>query len=831
MNDVILPRPSHCRHRDHHPAERQTMYEDRGHIGIWFDTDTTTSCTSHTSRTSIELKPQDKPVSSLTFLVDGLTCSSCESSLKDTLMTIGGVDMASVSVVLGRAVIEGTVDAELIIRVVSQKTGFKLSLVGNKPVLYLRFARPVGDFPAGVEAKPFGKTVQFNYNPIEISAREIFDFYAKAGLNPTVVAEPTTQTPIWNTLGCRVIVSILLSIPVIVLAYLPPRPILYGAIQLSLVTVILAYVISPLYKSALSTLFHRGHIEMDLLVVMSTSIAYAFSVVSYAFICFGEVLSEAFWETPAMLVTLIMFGRWITVRARERAVKTVKEVSATNVKTVKLDCGRVVDVALVGYNDIIIVDPGETIPTDGILVRGDTEVSEAMFTGEAHAKPRIVGSTVFAGSVNLISQIAVRVTKLPSENALAGIRQLIDTSQINKPRIQTYTDRVAGYLGPIALMAAITALLTWFFVGWKLQGLSASTAAINGLTYAISVLAISCPCTIGLAVPMNVVIASGIAASRGILIKDTHALEILHRVKSVVFDKTGTITKGKPAVVDERIYVEGARDLVKRLVSQAAHPIAKAVSRYLGDAEPFEGVQMLVGRGLQAKCEAGEIKGGSAAWLEIDNPLAGRNLSTFCVVLDGKLIAVYGLADELRAESVNVVKALHARGVQVHLLSGDNTASALSVGKKLGIPLSNIRSNALPVDKANYVREIQSTGPVLFCGDGINDAPALSAADVGISFVSAAEITSSSAKVLLLSDDLWSVPEVMQLSRRVYRRIIVNFVWSGIYNFIAIALAAGVLVVWRIEPRWAGLGEIVSVMPVVIVGWSLKWNRNRRKYS
>jgi Cu2+-exporting ATPase len=691
-------------------------------------------------------------VKTLTFNVEGMTCSSCEATLKRTLLGIVGVDLASVSIVLGRAVVEGSVDAEQIAQLTLKQTGFKLSVVENQPVLYLRFTTAPTEFPPGADISVHGRIAKFTYDPEKTSARDIFDFYAMKGIQPVVVDEQKTLVPRWNTLGCRVIVSTILAIPVIVLAYISPRPVIYGAIQLVLVTGIMLYVISPLYKQALVTLLRRREIEMDLLVVVSTSIAYIYSVIAFGFECAGKHLSEPFWETPALLVTLIIFGRWITTLARERAVKTIKALSNTNIKTATLACGRTVDIALLGYNDTITIEPGDTIPADGIIVRGDTEISEAMFTGESTPKVKLCGSDVFAGSVNLTSRIDVSVNKLASENALSAIRQLIDVSQVNKPRIQEYTDRIAGYLGPIALIAALCAFIVWFFVEWKVRGASLSTAGIQGLTYAIAVLAISCPCAIGLAVPMNVVIASGIAAEKGILIKDTQALELLHRVKTVVFDKTGTLTKGDPAVVEETLYVDGARDYVQRLVAKAAHPIAKAVSQYLGDIEPYDGVTSIVGKGLQVNI-GGVLLGGSAEWLNIDNPLKGRNLSTFCVSLDGKLLAIYGLADELRAESHDVVKSLHAKGIEVYIVSGDNSSAVLNLARTLGIPDTHVKANVLPAGKSEFVRTLQSQSqsPVIFCGDGINDAPALSQANVGISFVSAAEITTSSADVLLLS--------------------------------------------------------------------------------
>jgi len=772
--------------------------------------------------------PASPSVGSLTFDVEGMTCSSCESTLKSTLLGIQGVDLVSVSVVLGRAVVEGNVLTEEVMQVVYAKTGFKLTLVSNQPTLFLRFDECPRQFPPDVAVSCHGNTVKFTYDPKRITPRQIFDFYdsEKQDNIPIVVDELEVHSHVWNTLGCRVIVSIILAIPVLVLAYIPPRPIIYGAIQLSLVTGIMGYVISPLYKQSLHTLLRRREIEMDLLVVCSTLISYIFSIISYIFTCLGGPISPPFWETPALLVTLIMLGRWTTTWTRDRAVQAVKKLSDTNVKTAMLETGRVVDVALLGIGDVVTVQPGDTIPTDGVLVRGKTEVSEAMFTGESHAKLKCCGDTVFAGSVNLISRVDIQVTKLTSENALSGIRQLIDISQVSKPRIQAYTDRVAGYLGPVALCVAIIAFIVWFFVDWRVRGNSVSEAAIQGVTYAIAVLAISCPCTIGLAVPMNVVIASGIAAARGILIKDTQALEVCHRVGAVVFDKTGTVTRGEPSVVEEVLFVQGAQEYVARLVAGGRHPIAKAVSTYLCGGKGFDCVKTVVGKGLEVRVEKGLLRGGNMRWLGVvKSGLTAVNGSVFCVTLNGELIASYGLSDELRPESVDVVKSLQERKVDVYLVSGDNAGAASEIAKKLGIPKSRVQSNVLPAEKAQFIRNLQqqSKSPVIFCGDGINDAAALSQANIGISFVSASELTSSSATVLFLSSDLSSILTLITLSRRVYHRILLNFCWAGVYNLFAICLAAGVFVVWRIEPQWAGIGEFISVMPVVIVGWSLKW--------
>jgi Cd2+-exporting ATPase len=817
----------------------------------------------------------DGPLTTHTFSVEGMTCSSCESSLKDFLNSIPQIHLVSVSVVLSRAVVETSLPPEHIIKIAMQKTGFKMTLLENskQPSLYLRFTgerkNPRWKGLLGVNVMRRGATLKFTFDAHQISAREIYEYYTTQGLAPEILDSFPEKLSKWNTLGARVLASIILAIPVLIFAYTLPHPPISGSIQLLLVTLILLYVMLPLYRSAITALLNRHEIEMDLLVVMSTSIAYGYSLAAFAIQCSGGDIGDAFWETPALLVTLIMLGRWIVLRARERAVSEVKRCSETKVSTARLvvfddsefslsaSTSREVDIRLLGYGDSIRTDPGEQVPSDGQVTDGESEVNQAMFTGESTPVPKKEGDPIYAGSINLLSPLTIKINSLPSSNTLSSIRNLITSSQISKPHIQSYTDRLAGYLGPLALFCALTAFITWTLVNLKLQGQEASKATVGGLMYAIAVLAVTCPCTIGLAVPLNIVIASGIAAKAGILIKDAGCLEVLHRNSlKVVFDKTGTLTMGEMKVVCNMECGENAREYVKGLVRGQKHPVAKAVEKYLdkgtvnedeGKAKAhqrgFDQVQVIIGCGLEVKLPEGILRGGSPQWLGIPNPLpeGKRNLSVLAVTLNGELIAAYGLTDELRSEAKEVVSTLHKRGVEVYIVSGDNKEITEEVGIKLDIPVSRVYSGSLPAEKAVIIRQLQQPSqpdrehtrrfwkrkdpaiPVLFIGDGINDAPALSASTIPISFINASELTLSTASVLLLNPHLTSLLTLITLSRRVYRRVIITFVWAGVYNLFAILLAAGAFVVWRIEARWAGVGEVVSVLPVILVGWSLRW--------
>jgi len=968
-----------------------------------------------------------RAVSTQTFNVSGLTCSSCESTLKDCLSSLPGIHRVSVSVVLSRAVVEGNLPPpEEIIRTAGQRTGFKLSVLEEegRPSLFLRFRKGVdvdglvGRWKTGetvrtggaAEVVRRGRTVKVVYDARRISPREIYDSFSGSELHQPssphgrtieildCFPDHTTAASghCFNTLGTRVLTSLLLTIPILILSYTGPTPpsVTSGSIQLVLVTVIMVYVVSPLYSRALGTLVKRREIEMDLLVVLSTGIAYGYSVVAFALEAAGAGGSTTsttstttsggsssssdgggggtssvqsgtadsgmgpIWETPALLVTLIMLGRWLVWRARERAVRDVKRCSELNVRTARVlmkrtgtaslpsrsqiqglptetdmeterEMFREVDVRLLGYDDILLVQPGEVIPSDGILLPpppqsspqgstasttgssscGGTEVSEAMFTGESTPQAKHPGSTLLAGSINLLSPVHMRVTKLSSENTLSGIQSLITSSQLTKPHIQSYTDRIAGFIGPLALLCALLAFTVWFLVNKLVRGETVGSAATDGLMYAIAVLAVTCPCTIGLAVPMNVVVAGGVAARMGVVVKDQGVLEVLHRVRRVVFDKTGTVTRGEMAVVEEYLTTSTSttassttittattacgestttesttrerreiREMVLRLVAGQKHPVAKAVERYLlqtsaGHEEPQDptekhpedkphdnNVQVIIGQGLELKTPQGLLRGGSHSFLhlppELSAPTSDQlqlpqgppsdNLSSFSVTLNDNLLATYSLRDHLRPEAKAVVHALHKRAIEVFLVSGDRKQVTEQCARDLGIPLGRVYAGVLPAEKAGIIRDLQSaafpfptlrsgdssrtaTGssttrtPVVFVGDGLNDTPALAASDIPISFIHAADLTLSSSSVLLLNPHLTSILELHTLSRRVYRRIWITFAWAAMYNLGAILMAAGAVVVWRIEARWAGVGEVVSVLPVVVVGWSLRW--------
>lgn len=413
--------------------------------------------------------------------------------------------------------------------------------------------------------------------------------------------------------------------------------------------------------------------------------------------------------------------------------------------------------------------------------------------------------------------------------------------------MQALADRVAAWFVPVVVVLAVLTLAVWMAVGRAVRHQTAAAAAIQAVIYAITVLIVSCPCAIGLAVPMVVVVASGVAAQHGVLFASSAALEVAHRTKHVVFDKTGTLTEGRLAVVEER-YADAptdARSLLRGLVDGIRHPVAQAVAAHLAGmpAAPVTDVAVLAGQGIQGTWPVtGQLlRAGNARWLGLEDDERVRQISAtagpcsiFCFTVDGAVAAVLGLVDTVRADAAATVASLHRARIAVHILSGDDTAAVDAVAGQLGVPPAHVRSRCTPADKRDYVRDLQAAGDVLFCGDGTNDAPALAQATVGVHMApeddagdssSSSSLAQATADVVLVRPRVSAVLTVLAVSRAAVHRIAFNFVWSAVYNLAAVLLAAGALeaVHAYIPPAYAGLGELVSVLPVIAVAMQLRW--------
>jgi len=790
--------------------------------------------------------------------VQGLTCVGCETKLFRSLQGIPGVRNLRTSLVLSQAEFDLDEKSGLVVEViksVEKTTGFTCQRLNNEGQEIDVIVD--GDAKAFVESKYLNgvtqmvasddQTVRITYDAKIIGARALLEKWADSPLKlaaPRGSSELESGKKHVRTTGWITFLSACLTVPVLVLAWapLPPRPVVYGGVSLALATIVQVAIAGPFYPSALRALIFTHVIEMDLLIVLSTSTAYIFSLVSFAYQVIGRPLPTGeFFETSTLLVTLIVLGRWVSAFARQRAVESVSIKSLQAETAVLCDAdGRgdgEVDARLLQYGDLFKVTPDSRITTDGIVVLGTTEVNESMLTGESLPVKKLPGSSVIAGSLNGSGVIVVRLTHLPGDNTISTIATMVDEAKFSKPKTQELVDIIASYFVPVVLTLTIITFAIWVAVGISVRYQNGGHAVINAITYAISVLIVSCPCAIGLAVPMVVVISGGVAAKHGVVFKSAMAIETARKVSHVVFDKTGTLTQGELSITEE-VYLsenqEFAATVTLGLTCDSKHPVSAAISTYLKEksvnAAKVGNYKSVPGKGVDGTINGASVRCGNTRWLSAETlpevqDLLAQGLTVFCVAIDDRVIAAFGLSDSLRPDSRLVITELQERNIAVSIISGDDAGAVEAVALKLSIPTSHVRSRCTPSDKQEYVKDLMMDEKkiVLFCGDGTNDAVALAQADIGIHMNSGSDVAQTAAEVVLMRPYLSGILVLLDLSKAAFHRIIFNFAWSFVYNLFAILLAAGAFVNVRIPPQYAGLGEIVSVLPVILIALQLRW--------
>lgn len=802
--------------------------------------------------------------------VSGMTCTGCETKLHRTITKLDSVRNLKTSLVLARAEFDLDVSAESLAEVMNhlqRTTEFKYERITNQgssidlitpgdPTEVTNRAWPDGVTGMSVVGKTI---VHVEFDAEEVGARDLVE---KGWDTPMKLAPPRADPALEaggkhvRHVGYMTLLSVVLTIPVLVMAWapLPKREIAYSSASLALATMVQVVVAGPFYPKALKALVFSRMVEMDLLIVLSTSAAYIFSVVSFTFLLVGRPLSAGqFFETSTLLVTLIMVGRYVSALARQKAVESISVRSLQTATVVILGEGprgdREIDARLLQYGDVFRVMPDCRVPTDGTVVSGSSELDESMITGESMVVEKHPGSAVIAGSVNGSGALTVRLTRLPGDNTISTIAGMVDEAKLSKPRIQDIADRVASYFVPVIVMLATITFVVWIAVGVAVQKQSGSDATIQAVTYAITVLIVSCPCAIGLAVPMVIVIATGVAAERGVIFKSADSLEVAYKATHVVFDKTGTITQGKLTVAREEYFGHDpatTKSLLLGLVGGIKHPVSLAVARHLKASGVSAAAVMepkaLAGKGVEGTAPDHSLRAGNSRWLDLSSdprvqPILSQGYTAFCFTVDSSLAAVFGLEDSLRPDALATVSKLRASGIAVHILSGDDDGAVQAVASRLGIPATNVRSRCTPADKRAYIQHLQSTTTpnppvIIFCGDGTNDAPALAQATVGMHMHAAAggtDVAGSAADVVLLRPAASGVRTAMAVSRRSARRIAFNFCWAFVYNVAAVLVGSGALarVGARIPPGLAGLGELVSVLPVVGAAVALRWGGGR----
>ena len=744
-----------------------------------------------------------------------------------------------------------------------KRTGRACELIGDE---WLELEIEVdGGFLAD-KVVPFGvkdiqhlrkKVWRIKYDPHSIGARDMLHALEQSNRVQVFLAprRSTHETPkgicamAWKTGFAAV-----LTVPILIFAWapIPSRGIGYDVGSLVLASIIQAVIVGPFYPKIVRTFLTTRSVDMDLLVVLSTTIAYLFAVAT--FIC--QVLGTKFgsqlnFETSALLITLIMLGRLMSDYACHRSlhaqsIRSIQPQTATLVSnsggTRKLQSMGIhemeIDTRLLQNDDYFVVRANGAVATDGVITSGTSDFDESLISGEARLVEKEPGSEVVAGSRNHGSSVIVKVTRLPGENTLDKMSSLVQEVLQSKPKVQQLADRVATwFIGVIGTLAMIT-FIVWIAVGTWALGLSSGSAILKAMPYSISVLVVSCPCAIGLAVPMVLIIASRIGAKHGIVVRSPEALIAARNVSHVVFDKTGTLTDADLRVTSEEYMNEQTREadaaLAMSLAFASSHPVSKSLRDHLEAMQTprcrLSNVRVSDGKGVKGCCHGQEIRLGSARWLGVEDDeriqdLTRRELTVVCVTRDRKLVAIYGLRSSLREDARRVTATLIGRGISVSIISGDETGAVRRAGEELGIPGANVRARCSPRDKQEYVKEItkRERGAVIFCGDGMNDAAALAQATVGVHMQNGLDFAQSSADIVLTQSKLSSLLVLMEMSTRSYQQIVFNFTWAALYNMFAILFAAGAFVKVYLPPQYAGLGEAVSVLPVILVPFQLEW--------
>ncbi|MBO0488396.1 heavy metal translocating P-type ATPase [Vagococcus fluvialis] len=807
------------------------------------------------------------------YNIEGMTCASCAQTVEKVVSKVPSVEEASVNLATEKLTVsfdENSANEEAVIKVVDD-AGYQVVMPGEHMQYDIdgmtcascsQTIEKVINKLDGVQSASVNLATEkmvVDFNPSELSSNDIMEavknsgYSAKESLSQEAQADLDKEKKekhikrMWSRFWQSAVLTVpllyiamgeMVGLPIPEMIHPMVYPERFALLQLAL-TIPVLIIGRPFFIVGFRALF-KGHPNMDSLVALGTSAAALYSLYGTIMVLLGDhhFAMNLYYESAAVILTLITLGKYFEAVSKGKTSEAIKKLMGLAPKTaIVIRDGIETEISVddVVLGDVIVVKPGDKIPVDGVIVSGTSAVDESMLTGESIPIEKKAGDKVIGASINKNGSFQFEATKVGKDTTLSQIIKLVEDAQGSKAPIAQLADKVSGVFVPIVIVLAILSGVVWYFLGQE--------SWVFALTITISVLVIACPCALGLATPTAIMVGTGKGAENGVLIKSGDALETTHKIETIVFDKTGTITEGKPVVTDILVTGSLSKDDFLLLAASAEkgseHPLGEAIVLAAEEkGMTFKEIDHFVaipGHGIEVEIEKETfILGNKKLMLEkqIDlldfeeesNRLAKEGKTPMYIANSHELLGIIAVADTIKESSLKAIEKLHRMGLEVAMLTGDNKRTAEAIAKQVGI--DRVLSEVLPEDKANEVKKLQQEGKkVAMVGDGINDAPALAQADIGIAIGSGTDVAMESADIVLMRSNLMDVPTAIELSHATIKNIKENLFWAFLYNTLGIPVAMGLLYLFGgplLNPMIAGAAMSFSSVSVLLNSLRLK---------
>ncbi|UDM73806.1 heavy metal translocating P-type ATPase [Vagococcus fluvialis] len=807
------------------------------------------------------------------YNIEGMTCASCAQTVEKVVSKVPSVEEASVNLATEKLTVsfnENSANEEAVIKAVDD-AGYQVvmpgehmqyDIVGMTCASCSQTIEKVINKLDGVQSASVNLATEkmvVDFNPSELSSNDIMEavknsgYSAKESLSQEAQADLDKEKKekhikrMWSRFWQSAVLTVpllyiamgeMVGLPIPEMIHPMVYPERFALLQLAL-TIPVLIIGRPFFIVGFRALF-KGHPNMDSLVALGTSAAALYSLYGTIMVLLGDhhFAMNLYYESAAVILTLITLGKYFEAVSKGKTSEAIKKLMGLAPKTaIVIRDGIETEISVddVVLGDVIVVKPGDKIPVDGVIVSGTSAVDESMLTGESIPIEKKAGDKVIGASINKNGSFQFEATKVGKDTTLSQIIKLVEDAQGSKAPIAQLADKVSGVFVPIVIVLAILSGVVWYFLGQE--------SWVFALTITISVLVIACPCALGLATPTAIMVGTGKGAENGVLIKSGDALETTHKIETIVFDKTGTITEGKPVVTDILVTGSLSKDDFLLLAASAEkgseHPLGEAIVLAAEEKgmtfKEIDNFVAIPGHGIEVEIEKETfILGNKKLMLEkqIDlldfeeesNRLAKEGKTPMYIANSHELLGIIAVADTIKESSLKAIEKLHRMGLEVAMLTGDNKRTAEAIAKQVGI--DRVLSEVLPEDKANEVKKLQQEGKkVAMVGDGINDAPALAQADIGIAIGSGTDVAIESADIVLMRSNLMDVPTAIELSHATIKNIKENLFWAFLYNTLGIPVAMGLLYLFGgplLNPMIAGAAMSFSSVSVLLNALRLK---------